>query len=146
MTEENKDNNDTGKRHDKRNETGQFTPENEPKHSERFQPTSSEYTKINSRLAKQLGLTDKLADYQTQHNPKELYKMLDFMADNSVAKGVGQPNVLPPNQPFVPITPGADKFNLPGKAIGKQSMGKEGAFELHRAFDPRELFTPKEKK
>jgi len=145
MSDENKDNNNTGKRHDKRDGTGQYSPEIEPKHSEQFQPTDSEYTKINSRLAKQLGLTDKLADYQTQYNPKELYKMLDFMADNSVVKGGTQSNILPPNQPFVPITPGADKITLPGKAIGTQRMGKEDKFGLHIAFDPVKLFTPKKK-
>jgi len=145
MSEENKDNKDAGKRHDKRDGTGQFSPEIEPKGSERSQPTSSEYTKINSRLAKQLGLTDKLADFQTKYNPYELYKMLDFMADNPVKVEGTQSQGLPPNQPFVQINPGTNKVDLPGKPIGTQRMGKGDKFGLHIAFDPVKLFTPKKK-
>ena len=146
MSEENKDNKDTGKRHDKRDGTGQFTPEIEPKGSERSQPKSSDYTKMNSFMAKQLGLTDKLADLQTKYEPQELFKRLSFMSENKESQPPSvQSQGLPPNQPFVQINPGANKVNLPGMPIGTQRMGKEDKFGLHIAFDPVKLFTPKKK-
>ena len=88
---------------------------------------------------------DKFVEYQRKFTPRELFNQLSFLADNVETPPSSQKQRLPPNQPFVPITPGTNKFNLPGKAIGKQMMGKEDKFGLHIAFDPKELFTPKKK-
>ncbi len=145
MSEEQEEEGQSGKRHDKRDTTGQFTPESQPKPSERSQPTSSEYTKINSRLAKQLGLTDKLADYQTQYNPKELYKMLDFMADNSVIKSGTQSKTLPENQPIAPISPQPNKHELPGIQMKKPNLSKDG-FSVSYQINPKDLLRPKKDK
>ena len=145
MSEEQEEEGQSGKRHEKRDGTGQYTPEIEPKHSERSQPTDSEYTKINSRLAKQLGLTDKLADYQTQYNPKELYKMLDFMADNSVLKSGTKQNALPENQPIAPISPQPNKYELPGTQMKKPNLTKDG-FSVSYQLNPRDLLQPKKDK
>ena len=145
MSEEQEEGSNSGKRHDKRDTTGQFTPESQPKPTERYQPTDSEYTKINSRLAKQLKLTDKLADYQTQYNPKELYKMLDFMADNSVLKGGTQQSTLPENQSIAHISPQPNKHELPGTQLKKPNLTKDG-FSVSYKIDPKDFLQPKKNK
>ncbi len=130
MSDDKADDGKKGRHHDERDDTGQYTPKIEPKPSERSQPSDSEYTKINSRLAKQLNLTDKLADYQTQYNPKELYKMLDFMADNSDGKAAAPPKGLPPNEKAAPISPATEKYELPGIQIDKPNLTKQN-FSVH---------------
>ena len=140
MSEENKDNNEAGQGRD---EKGHFKPKTKTETSGQSQPKTSDYTKMNSFMAKQLGLTDKLADLQTKYDPQDLFNRLSFMNENREIKPPSQG--LPPNETFVPITPGADKVKLPGRAIGTQRMGKEDKFGLHIAFDPVKLFTPKKK-
>lgn len=144
MSDKNTDDSQAGKRHDKRDDTGQFTPKIEPKVSEGTQPTDSEYTKMNSRLAQQLGLTDKLADYQTKYNPRDLYSKLDFMADNSTKSEGTQPKVLPPNQKITPITPSTEKYELPGIQTSKPNLTKEG-FAVHYKIPFKDLVGKKEK-
>ena len=143
MTEENEENKDSGQERDKK---GHFIPKNQTVDNGRSTPTEGDYSKMNALLQKQTGMSaEKFVDYQRKLNPRELFNQLTFLADNVESQPNNQKQGLPPNQDFVPTSPGTDKVNLPGKAIGKQSMGKEGKFELHRAFDPEELFTPKKK-
>ena len=146
MSEENADDSQKGKKHNKREATGQFAPKIEPKPPERSQPSDSEYTKINSRLAKQLNLTDKLADYQTQYNPRELYKMLDFMADNSgKSEGAQQKGQgLPPNEKAAPISPATEKYELPGIQIDKPNLSKQN-FSVHYKIPFKDVLGKKNK-
>lgn len=111
------------------------------------QPTEGDYSKMNALLQKHTGMTaEKFVDYQRKLTPRELFNQLTFLADNKEAQPDEQKQGLPPNEPFVSITPGANRVSLPGKQIGVQNLGKEKNFELHLAFDPRELFTPKKEK
>lgn len=143
MSEENKEKQKTEQ---SRDEKGHFTPKTQTVDIGQSQPKMSDYTKMNSFMAKQLGLTDKLADLQTKYDPQDLFNRLSFMNENtSTWKQENKKGELPPNEDFVRITPGPDKFNLPGMPIGTQRMGKEDKFGLHIAFDPVKLFTPKKK-
>ena len=143
MSEENADKDKTGKHHDKRDATGQFAPKIEPKVPEGSQPTDSEYTKMNSRLAQQLGLTDKLADYQTKYNPRDLYSKLDFMADNSVKTEGTQPKGgLPPNLPIAQITPSTEKYELPGIQTSTPNLTKQN-FSVHYKIPFKEIIGKK---
>ena len=143
MSEEIKDKDKTGQ---ERDEKGKFKPKPQTEVRGQSQPTEGEYSKMNTILQKQTGMTaDKFVEYQRKFTPRELFNQLSFLADNVETPPSSQKQDLPPNQDFVPITPGTNKFNLPGKAIGKQMMGKEDKFGLHIAFDPKELFTPKKK-
>lgn len=144
MTEENADDSQKGKRHDKRDEGGQFAPKIEPKVSEGSQPKDSEYTKMNSRLAQQLGLTDKLADYQTKYNPRDLYSKLDFMADNSDKPKGTQQKGLPPNEQIAAISPQPNKFELPGIQLSKPNLTKEN-FSVHYKIPFKDLIQHKKK-
>lgn len=144
MSDENQDSND---REQQRNEKGQFTPKTQTDTHGQSQPTEGEYSKMNTILQKQTGMSaEKFVEYQRKLTPRELFDKLNFLADNQGAPPSGKKQGLPPNADFVPTSPGSDKFKLPGKSIGTQRMGKEEKFGLHRAFDPRELFTPKKKK
>lgn len=143
MSEENQDNNDQGQERDGK---GRFTPKTHTESHGQTSPTEGEYSKMNTILQKQTGMSaEKFVEYQRKLTPRELFNHLSFLADNVEA----QPNIkkqpLPPNQDFVPTSPGFEKLKLPGKIMGKQKMGKEEKFGLHIAFDPRELFTPKKK-
>ena len=143
MSEENEDNNEQGQ---PRDATGKFKLKPQTESNGQSQPKTSDYTKMNSFMAKQLGLTDKLADLQTKYEPQELFNRLSFMNENtSTYEQQSVKGGLPPNEDFVRITPGADKHKLPGMPIGTQRMGKEDKFGLHIAFDPVKLFTPKKK-
>jgi hypothetical protein len=127
-----------------RDEKGRFAPKNQSESIGRSQPSDSDYTKMNSYLAKQLGLTDKLADFQTQYQPNQLFKQLSFMADNASPQGAakGQPNSRPPNQQVAPISPPQPKHELPGKQIHKPNLDRE-EFSVSFQVDPRELFRQK---
>ena len=143
MSEENKDNE---KREQPRDDKGHCTPKIQTDDRGQSSPTEADYSKMNAILQKQTGMSaEKFVDYQRKLTPRELFNQLSFLADNVEAQPTNQKQGLPPNQPFVPITPGADKVSLPGTAIGTQRMGKEDKFGLHIAFDPVKLFTPKKK-
>lgn len=143
MSDENKDKDNSGQ---ERDEKGKFTPKTPTVDHGQSSPSEGDYSKMNAILQKQTGMSaEKFVEYQRKLTPMELFKQLSFLAENQEDKPSGQKQGLPPNQDFVPTSPGSDKVSLPGKAIGKQSMGKDSAFELHRAFDPRDLFTPKKK-
>ena len=79
-------------------------------------PSDSEYTKINSILAKQLGITDKLADYQTKHDPRELFKNLEFVVENTDNNGGSSSRGarLPPNEQIAPVSPQPSQIDLSG--------------------------------
>ena len=88
------------------------------------QPKSSDYTKMNSILIKQLKLTDKLADFQLKYSESELFDKLSFMADNTDLKApTTQKSKLPPNEQVAPISPPAEKFKFPGKVIKDDASG-----------------------
>lgn len=143
MPEENADDNQTGDPPQPREPSGRFgqKPKTEP--MVQSQPTDSEYTKMNSRLAQQLGLTDKLADYQTKYNPRDLYSKLDFMADNSVKTEGTQPKGgLPPNQPIAQITPSTEKYELPGIQISTPNLTKQN-FSVHYKIPFKEIIGKK---
>lgn len=145
MSEKQEDTSNSDKTKQPRDEKHRFARKTQTDSTERSQPTEAEYTKINSRLAKQLNLTDKLADYQTQYNPKELYKMLDFMADNSVLKSGTQQNALPENQPIAPISPQPAKYELPGVQLKKPNLSKDN-FSVSFKINPKDLLQPKKNK
>ena len=108
-----------------REPSGQFTSKTKTDSTDKSQPQVSDYTKMNSFMAKQLGLTDKLADMQTKYEPQDLFKRLSFMNENTsiTEKEKGG---LPPNEPAAPITPGTEKYDLPGTQMSKPNMTKEG--------------------
>lgn len=145
MSEQNAEEDKTGEAPQPRDKQGRFDKKTQSDTTVQSQPTDSEYTKINSRLAKQLGISDKLADYQTQYNPKDLYKMLDFMADNTESKVGKQSNTLPENQPIAPISPQPNKYELPGTQLSKPNLTQEN-FAVHFKIEPKDLFQPKDKK
>lgn len=110
------------------------------------QPTGGEYSMMNTILMKQTGMSaEKFVEYQRRYSPRDLFIQLSFLADNVETPPSGQKQGLPPNQDFVPTSPGSEKVSLPGKPIGTQRMGKKEKFGLHIAFDPVKLFTPKKK-
>ena len=128
-----------------RDDKGRFAPKNDSENSGQTFPNSSDYTKMNSYLAKQLGLTDKLADFQTQYQPNQLFKQLSFMADNMDTKPQ-QPQSkggqLPPNQQVAPVSPPQPKHKLPGTQKHKPVLDKD-EFSVSFEVDPNELFSPK---
>lgn len=109
-------------------------------------PTTTDYVKMNTILAKQLGLQAKLADFQTKHTPKELFRQLSFMAENVPLKGGQIPPNLPPNEPKIPITPEPQKMNLPGIPTQKENITAGPKFELHRKFPMTELLKGQKEK
>lgn len=127
-----------------RDKQGRFTPQPKPDDKGQSSPQSSDYTKMNSYLAKQLGLTGKLADYQTQYEPRVLFDKLSFMADNTDIKPGTESKPLPDNQPIAPITPEPQKYELPGVQLSKPNLTQEN-FSVHYKIDPRDLFQPKKK-
>ena len=158
MSEENKDNNKTGKLGKQETETRTsmgglkpgFNPQKEAiykKEQEKLiqkSPREADYTKMNSFLAKQLGIEAKLADFQTQYEPEALFKQLSFMADNTERKGGTQSNTLPENQPIAPISPQPNKYELPGEQLKKPNLSKDG-FSVSFKIDPKDLLQPKKK-
>lgn len=147
MSDENKDKGKSGQTKQPRDDKQRFLSKTQTDSTDQSSPTEGDYTRMNTILQKQTGMSaEKFVEYQRKLTPRELFNQLNFLAENQPAQPSDNKQGLPPNQPFVPITPGTDKFKLPGKAIGTQRMGKEDKFGLHIAFDPKELFTPKEKK
>jgi hypothetical protein len=130
-----------------RDKKGRFAPKSQSAPNGQSQPSDSEYTKINSILAKQLGITDRLADYQTKHDPRELFKMLEFMVENSDNHGRAAPNAngLPPNQPVVPVSPEPSQIDLPGiKWNDKPNLSKDH-FSASFRIGPKDLFKSNKK-
>ena len=123
---------------------GRFTTKIKTESTDTSQPKSSDYTKMNSFLAKQLGIEGKLADFQTQYEPEALFKQLSFMADNTERKGGTQQNALPENQPIAPISPQPNKYELPGTQLKKPNLSKDG-FSVSFKIDPKDLLQPKKK-
>ena len=143
MSDENKDKDNTGQ---ERDEKGKFKPKPQTEVRGQSQAADGEYSKMNRILQKQSGMSaEKFVEYQGKYTPRELFNQLSFLVDNQETPPSSKRQGLPPNQDFVPTSPGSEKIKLPGKAIGKQMMGKEDKFGLHIAFDPKELFTPKKK-
>lgn len=143
MSDENEESNEQEQERDGR---GRFTPKIKTEPHGQSQPTEGEYSKMNTILQKQTGMSaEKFVEYQRKFTPRELFYQLNFLAENQVSPPSGQKQGLPPNQDFVPTSPGSEKVKLPGKSIGPQYMGKEGKFGLHIAFDPKDLLTPKKK-
>ena len=103
-------------------------------------PREADYTKMNSFLAKQLGIQGKLADLQTQYEPQDLFKQLNFMIDNSVGS-----QGLPPNQPIAPISPQPNKYELPGTQLKKPNLSKDN-FSVSFKINPKDLLQPKKTK
>lgn len=127
-----------------RDDKGKFTKQTKTDNSGSSGPKTSDYTKMNSYLAKQLGLADKLADFQTKFDPSELFNQLTFMADNSTntpASSNGGSR-LPPNQPIAPVSPPAPKFELPGTQLHKPDLSKEN-FSVSYEISPSDLIKPK---
>lgn len=128
-----------------RDKQGRFAQKTKTESTDTSQPRSSDYTKMNSHLAKQLGIEGKLADFQTQYEPEALFKQLSFMADNTESKAVGQSNTLPENQPIAPISPQPAKYELPGKQLKKPNLSKDN-FSVSFQIDPKDLLRPKKNK
>lgn len=109
MSEENQDNPDPESPQQPRDPHGRFTQKSQPESTERSQPRDSDYVKMNSIIAKQLGLTDKLADWQTQYTPQELFSKLEFMSSNLPAETTGN---LPSNKKIAPTSATSEKPKL----------------------------------
>ena len=124
---------------------GRFKQKTKTESTDTSQPGSSDYTKMNSYLAKQLGISNKLADFQTQYEPEALFKQLSFMADNTERKGGTQQNALPENQPIAPISPQPNKYELPGTQLKKPNLSKDN-FSVSFKINPKDLLQPKKNK
>ena len=125
---------------------GRFSPKTQTDNHGQSGPTEGDYSKINTILQKQTGMSaEKFVEYQRKLTPRELFNQLSFLADNQASPPIGQKQGLPPNQPFVPMSPGTQKVKLPGRPIGKQSLGRDDKFALHIAFDPKKIFQPQKK-
>ena len=123
---------------------GRFKQKTKTESTDESPPKSSDYTKMNSYLAKQLGISNKLADFQTQYEPEALFKQLSFMADNTELKGRTQQNALPENQPIAPISPQPAKYELPGTQLKKPNLSKDN-FSVSFQINPKDLLHPKKK-
>lgn len=135
----------TGEPEQPRDKKGRFGQKTQTDSSDETQPKTSDYTKMNSILAKQLGIEGKLADFQTQYEPEALFKQLSFMADNTDKKAGTPSSGLPDNKPIAPISPPQPKNELPGKQISTPNLTQE-KFAVHFEIDPRTLFQPKKEK
>lgn len=118
---------------------GRFASKPHSEGTEQSHPAESEYTKINSILAKQLGITDKLADYQTKYNPRELFQRLEFMVENTDGKQSPQGNTLPPNQDFIPVSPEPSKIDLPGVIWNEKPNLSSQKFSASFRIKPADL-------
>lgn len=145
MSEQPADDSQKGGAEQPRDNQGRFTTKSQSDSSEQSQPTSSDYTKMNSFLAKQLGLTDKLADFQTKYEPEALFRQLSFMAENTEGKGGTTQKTLPENQNIVPISPQPTKHELPGVQMHKPILTKD-KFSVSFKMNPKDLIQPKDKK
>lgn len=144
MSEEQEENTTSGQ---PRDDKGRFAPKNESDMNGQSHPRSSDYTKMNSYLAKQLGLTDKLPDFQIQYQPDELFKQLSFMADHSdtsTAPQSQQKGQLPQNQKVAPISPPQPKQTLPGTQQFTPNLDKD-EFSVSYSIDPNDIFSQKSK-
>ena len=128
-----------------RDKKGRFAQKNKTDMNGGSQPRTSDYTKMNSFLAKQLGIEGKLADFQTQYEPEALFKQLSFMADNTESKRGTKPNILPDNQPIAPISPQPNKYELPGTQLKKPNLSKDN-FSVSFKINPKDLLQPKKNK
>ena len=117
---------------------GRFAPKTKTESTGGSQPRSSDYTKMNSILAKQLGISNKLADFQTQYEPEALFKQLSFMADNTESNGGTQHKTLSENQPIAPISPEPNKYELPGTQLKKPNLSKDN-FSVSFQINPKDL-------
>lgn len=118
MTEEIEDNNNSEK---ERDDKGRFKPLDRKGQNT---PKSSDYTKMNSILAKQLNLSDKLADWQMKYSEVELFDKLQFMIDNTDNSTVDTPKTrLGENKPIAPISPPTERLDIPGKVIRNDAGG-----------------------
>ena len=143
MSEEIKDNNDSGQ---PRDEKGHFKPKTQTESIGQSSPTEGDYSKMNTILQKQSGMSaEKFVEYQRKLTPRELFNQLNFLVENLETPLPKPKDGLPPNKDFVPTSPGGERVTLPGRQMGTQKLGKEEKFGLHLAFDPKELFTPKKK-
>lgn len=145
MSEDNADDKKTGGTPQPREPSGKFAPKPKTDSTVQSQPADSDYTKMNSFMAKQLGLSDKIADLQTKYDPKDLFQRLTFMSENTAnAEGTQPKGGLPPNQPIAPITPGAEKYELPGIQLSKPNLTKEN-FSVHYKIPFSEVVGKKKK-
>ena len=144
MSEQKADNGQSGEPEQPRDKQGRFGQKVKTDSTDRSQPITSDYTKMNSYLAKQLGIEAKLADFQTQYEPEALFKQLSFMADNTERKEGTKQNTLPENQPIAPISPQPNKYELPGEQMKKPNLSKDG-FSVSFKIDPKNLIQPKKK-
>ena len=103
------------------------------------QPKTSDYTKMNAMLAKNLGLQGKFADLTMEYTPEELFRQLSFMNDNTNRQGG-----LPENQPIAPISPQPNKYELPGEQLKKPNLSKDN-FSVSFKINPKDLLQPKKK-
>lgn len=145
MSEQKADKDQADKTEQPRDPQGRFGTKTKTDLTVKTQPTTSDYTKMNSYLAKQLGIEAKLADFQTKYEPEALFKQLSFMADNTELKVGNKPNALPENQPIAPISPQPNKHELPGVQLSTPNLTQEH-FSVHYKIDPRDLFQPKKDK
>jgi len=94
-------------------------------------------------MAKNLGLSEKFADLSQQFSPEELFKHLKFVAmtQDTEQKPKPKPKELGDNQPIVPITPVASKFDIPGLTVlGTSKQGDN--FSLSAKISARDLLKP----
>ena len=131
-----------------RDKSGQYIKETEKEEKVRSQPNASDYVKMNAFMAIQLGLSDKLAELQTKHNPEELFKQLSFMHEN-IAQPTGQQG-LPPNQQIAPTSSQSQDRNKVLKIPNFTQRGelnlKEGEYSFHGDISMIDLIKNKNKK
>ena len=111
MSSNNDDNPPDDKPEPPRDKQGRFAQKTETEYTVITQPKSSDYTKMNSIIAKQIGLTDKLADLQTEFGPQELFAKLSFMMEYGGTVNPPPKPGLPPNKNIVPPAPGSNERN-----------------------------------
>lgn len=140
MAEENQDN---PQPEQPRDTQGRFAPKPNTEPTEQSQPRSSDYTKMNSFMAKQLGLTDKLADWQTQYTPQELFSKLEFMSTNIPAKDTDN---LPPNQKIAPTSPAGQRKKVSIDNFNERMEQDSGKGGFHGDISLIDIYSKKIKK
>lgn len=118
---------ETPKPEQPRDEKGHFSPKDKTESTDTSQPKTSDYTKMNSFMAMQLGLSDKIAEWQTQYTPPELFSKLEFMMSNIPSKTTDK---LPPNKPIAPVSSQAKitKINIDNFTERMESDSRKGGF------------------
>lgn len=144
MSEQTDDQGESGQPRDGK---GRFAPKKQSDDNGRSQPRDSDYTKMNSLLAKQLNLTDKLADFQSKYDPSELFSQLSFMADNVSTQPTNgsKKGGLPPNEKIAPISPPQPEVKLPGTQLHEPILDEQN-FSVSFAMNPRDLINPNRNK